>query len=236
MKLPFGKKVPIGGYYVYKHAKSLSAKEVRRLRSEIGIPDDIQKHLQRGSVPYITIGTLSDLWRIEFAIGTSAYNAIDEIPVAVDDAGKHTYYGDGYKILGNLINGWLSYTCTVGDAMYQADVIRSMQNYLGRMSDKPLDGDGKESCKAEALEAMRTAIGNLEGIPADDERFFNGLLALKLDLERKLSRLYVSEDNTKPLPKEENEKALDEAEAYERHRKTLIRMSDYIKKEEGSGD
>lgn len=174
MKLPFGKKVMLGGFYVWKHTKALPTKELKRLRKAQGIPEDIQKHLQRGVLPYITIGTVTDSWRMEFVIGMTMYNAIDEVPVAVDAAGNVCYYGNGYQNLGNIINGWFAYTSTVGDAEYQATVIKAMQDYLKRMAEK----------------------------------------------------------NKALLSKEENEKALKEAEAQEKHKKVLIKMSDKIREED----
>lgn len=136
MELPFGKKVMCGSFYVLKHTKALSSKELKKLRKAQGIPDDVQKHLSRGVLPYITISTVTDSWRIEFVIGLTMFNAINEIPVAVDSEGNYTYYGNGYKNLGNIINGWFAYTSTVGDAEYQATVIKAMQDYLNRMAEK----------------------------------------------------------------------------------------------------
>lgn len=147
MQLPFGKKVTCGSYYVWKHTKTLSAKELKALRKSRGVPKEIQKQLSRGTMPYITVGTLSDSWRIDFCIGMTMYNAIDEIPVAVDAAGNVCYFGNGYQNLGNIINGWFAYTSTVGDAEYQATVIKAMQDYLSRMSkenDKPLSKEEAE--------------------------------------------------------------------------------------------
>lgn len=174
MELPFGKKVMIGGFYVWKHVKALPSKELKKLRKAQGIPKEVQKHLSRGVLPYITIGTITDSWRIEFIVGTMMYNAIDEIPLLIDGAGNPCYYGNGYKNLGNIINGWFAYTATVGDAEYQATVIKAMQDYLKRMAEK----------------------------------------------------------NKAPLSKEENEKAIDEAMAQEKHKNVLLEMSDQIKGEE----
>lgn len=174
MKLPFGKKVMIGGFYVLKHVKAIPTKQLKAMRKAQGIPEDVQKHLQRGVLPYITISTVTDSWRIEFVIGMTMYNAIDEIPLLADAAGNLYYYGNGYQNLGNIINGWFAYTSTVGDTEYQATVIKAMQDYLKRMAEK----------------------------------------------------------NKAPLPKDENEKVLDEAEAQAKHKKVLLEMSDKIKEED----
>lgn len=155
MKLPFGKKVMLGGFYVLKHTKALTSSELKKLRKANNIPADVQKHLDRKSLPYITISTMSDSWRIEFVIGTGMYEAIDEIPVAVDSEGVYTYYGNARVNLGNIVNGWFAYTGTVGDEEYQAAVINAMQDYLKRASEKekePLSDEENEKVLNEELE------------------------------------------------------------------------------------
>lgn len=163
MELPFGKKVQCGNFYVYKHTRALSKKELKTLRKAQGIPPEIQKHLDRGLLPYITIGTVSDSWRIEFVCGMTMYNAINEIPVAIDSDRNYTYYGNGRLNLGNIINGWFAYTSTVGDEEYQATVIKAMQDYLNRMTEKnkePLsEGENKDVMEeSEADEKHKATI------------------------------------------------------------------------------
>lgn len=136
MELPFGKRVMCGNYYILKHTKSLTKKEIEKLRNAQNIPNDVRKHLTRGVLPVITISTITDSWRIEFVAGMGVYEAIAEIPIAMDSEGNYTYYGTGYTNLGNIINGWYAYTSTVGDEQYQTDVIKAMQEYLARMAEK----------------------------------------------------------------------------------------------------
>lgn len=176
MQLPFGKRVQCGNFYVLKHTKALDKKTLKKLRKAEGIPPDLQKHLQRGLLPYITIGTITDSWRIEFVCGMTMYEAVNEIPVAIDSDGIYTYFGNGRINLGNIINGWFAYTSTVGDSEYQATVIKAMQDYLARMAEK----------------------------------------------------------NKEPLPEEENKKVMEESEADERHKATIIKMGNEIK--EGEND
>lgn len=134
MKLPFEKKVLCGNYYVIKRNKKLSNKEAAQLRTIEGLPEEIQKSIARHSLPFVSVATISGSWKIEFVAGMSMYNAIDEIPVAVDGEGNCTYYGDGYRTLGNIFNGWMAYTSTVGDIRYQNEVMKAMQDYLDRAS------------------------------------------------------------------------------------------------------
>lgn len=154
MELPFGKKVMLGGFYILKHNKALSSAELKKLRKASGIPADIQKHLDRKALPYITVSTLTDSWRMEFVIGMGVYEAIDEIPVAVDSEGIYTYYGEARTTFGNIINGWFAYTSTVGDAEYQGTVIKAMQDYIKRASEKekePLSDEENEKAADEEL-------------------------------------------------------------------------------------
>lgn len=139
----------LGNFYVLKHTKALAKKDLRLLRKAQNIPLSVGKHLERGVLPYITIGTVTDSWRIEFAMGMTMYDAIDEVPVAMDSDGNLTYYGNGYQNLGNLINGWFAYTSTVGDVEYQGTVIKAMQDYLRRMGEK-----GKEPLPEEETEKI----------------------------------------------------------------------------------
>ena len=134
MKLPFEKKVLCGNYYVIKRNRKLSGKEAKKLQTIQGLPSEIQEKLTHNSLPYISVGTISGSWKIEFIAGMSMYNALDEIPVALDSEGKLTYYGDGYRTLGNIFNGWMAYTSTVGDTRYQNEVLKAMQDYIDRAS------------------------------------------------------------------------------------------------------
>lgn len=133
MELPFGKKVQCGNFYVLKHMRTLSRKELAKLRQEL--PVDIKKRLDRGGLPHITVGTVSDSWKITFCIGVGPYNAIDEIPVIADSDGNLSYQQDYQLDLSRIITGWFCYTATVGDAEYQAKIILAMQEYLNRQGD-----------------------------------------------------------------------------------------------------
>lgn len=171
MELPFGRRVMCGNFYVLKHVKALDKKTLKKLRTAQGIPADVQKHLKRGVLPYITVGTVSDSWRIEFAVGLTMYKAIDEIPVAVDNEGVYTYWGNARVNLGNLINGWFTYTATVGDEEYQATVIKAMQDCLARMSKKnaePLSEEENEKVMEEIERQEQTRKFLLSGSDEKD--------------------------------------------------------------------
>ena len=94
MKLPFGKKVMLGSFYVLKHSRSLSAKEAKALRNAEGLPPEIIKALDRRSLPYIKVSSVSESWSVEFVAGMCMYDAIDVFVVATAGAGIYTYYGE----------------------------------------------------------------------------------------------------------------------------------------------
>lgn len=141
-----------------KKSRTPSKKELKAMRKASNIPEEVQRHLDRGQLPFIEVGTVSGSWRIEFVCEFGMYRALDEIPVAIDSDGNLTYYGDAYKSLGNLINSWFAYTSTVGDAEYQADVVKAMERYLSRMAKagkKPLSAKENESVLTEAEDNAR---------------------------------------------------------------------------------
>lgn len=169
MQLPFGKKALCGNYYVLKKTRTLTKKEMKKLREGGSAPASVLSQLERGGLPYIEVGTVSGSWRVEFVCEMGMYKALDEIPVAMDQYGVLTYYGEHYQALGNLINGWFAYTSTVGDAEYQSDVLRAMKDYLNRAGETnkaPLKARENERVLADA-EADARHGAMLEGMLND---------------------------------------------------------------------
>jgi hypothetical protein len=165
MELPFGKRVTLGNYVILKYSKTLSKKDLKMLRKAQGIPDEIQKHLNRGSLPYILISTVSGSWSIEWCIGMGMYNAINEIPVAKDGDGNIVYYGNGYHNLYTLINNWFCYTTTVGDFEYQQATSKAMSEYLERAYKAKAEPTAEEVAESEkaADEAFEMETGHAVG-------------------------------------------------------------------------
>lgn len=231
MKLPFGKRVMCGNFYVVKSTRSIGSKELKKLRKSEGIPPEIQKHLHRGSLPYITISTVSDSWRIDFVVGMTMFDAINEIPVAMTNDGKYTYYGNAAKNLGNLINGWFAYTSTVGDDKYQADCITAMQDYLYRHSEDELTANKIQ----EEFDRTKAAIWPLlKDLPDKYDEEDGDSLAKLLEIDRTvrgfINKALVKGMNKEPLSKDESEKFMKEQEDAEEHRATLISMGNELQK------
>lgn len=152
MELPFGKKISVGPYTVLKYSKSLSKKEVKALRDAANIPADVQKHLQRGNLPFIKVETVSGSWSVEWIIGQTMYDAINEIPLACDASEKPLYYGNGYKNLYAIFNTMFTDTCTVGDFEYQQAKQKLLVDYLNRAS--AVQKEQTEEEKKESEEAL----------------------------------------------------------------------------------
>lgn len=159
MALPFGKTIKTRHFTVLKFSKSLSKKEIASLREDI--PDDIKKHLQRGSLPFIKIANISGTWGIEYSIGTSMYAALDEcVPVVV---------GDHYEFSkndGNTIEAFaqLMYadTSLPGDAEYTEGKLKLRDEYVAReatrrnaAADK---GKSDEQLSKESDEAIQEVV------------------------------------------------------------------------------
>lgn len=159
MALPFGKTIKTRHFTVLKFSKSLSKKEIASLRNDI--PDEIKKHLQRGSLPFIKIANIAGTWGVEYSIGTSMYAALDEcVPVAVGD---HYEFS---KDEGNVIEAFaqLMYadTSLPGDAEYTAGKLKLRDEYIARdaarrnaAADK---GKSDEQLSKESDEAVQEVV------------------------------------------------------------------------------
>ncbi len=157
--MDYGKKIKCGNFYILKFAKSLSKAELKKLRDAAGIPADVQKHLQRGTLPYIKVATISDSWAVEYVYGTTMFNAIDELPVneamntVVDVAGRNAEA---------LFVVMYADTSTIGDEEYRKAKIKLMEEYLDRASKAANEaadaGKSEEELQKESEEAVQEVI------------------------------------------------------------------------------
>lgn len=162
MELEFGKKVSVGNYYILKHSKSLTKNEVKRLRTANNIPADVQKHLERASMPYIKVATVTDSWSVDFVIGTSMYEALDTVKVVMDGEGNRQLYGVEAKNVEATIVAMFADTTTVGDYEYQVEKQKLLVAYLNRASKAKNEaadaGKGEEELTKESEEAVQEVI------------------------------------------------------------------------------
>ena len=155
--MEFGKKYRCGNFYILKYSKSLSKAELKKLRDASGIPADVQKHLQRGVLPYIKVATVSDSWAVEFVYGTTMFNAIDELPVANNEV-----TGIPGKNAEALFVTMYADTSTIGDEEYRKAKVKIMEEYLDRASKAANEaadaGKSEGELQKESEEAVQEVI------------------------------------------------------------------------------
>lgn len=162
MELEFGKKVSCGNYYILKKSKSLSKAEVKYLRDHANIPAEVQKHLQRASLPYIKVATMSDSWCVEFVIGMNMYEFIDSVKVAMDDEGNRMLVGEELNSMEHIFVQMMCDTTIVGDKEYRLGKLQLQKEYLERMSKRRNEeadaGKTDEQIRKESDEAVQEII------------------------------------------------------------------------------
>ncbi len=156
--MDFGKKTKCGNFYILKYSKSLSKAELKKLRDASGIPADVQKHLQRGALPYIKVATVSDSWAVEFVYGTTMFNAIDELPVN----NLNEVRGLAKQNAEALFVTMYADTSTIGDEEYRKAKVKIMEEYLDRASKAANEaadaGKSEEELQKESEEAVQEVI------------------------------------------------------------------------------
>lgn len=157
-ELEFGKKVQCGNYYILKKSKSLSKAEVTKLRKVQGIPAEIQKHLQRASLPYIKVSTVTDSWSVEFVIGMTMYQLIDDCHVVFDGDGNRLLAGEEKNTYENIFVQMMTDTTLIGDKEYRLGKLKLQQEYLDRaskaMNEAADAGKTEEQLRKESEEAI----------------------------------------------------------------------------------
>lgn len=162
MELEFGKKVKVGNFNILKYSRSLSKSEMKRLRSAAQIPEEVQKHLERSSLPYIKVSTLSDSWSVEFVCGTTMYNALDSLTIVMDGDGNRQLYGVEAKNTEAIFVAMFADTTTLGDFDYQVAKQKLLSEYLERASkaanEKADEGKSEEEIAKESEDAVQDII------------------------------------------------------------------------------
>ena len=132
--LPFGKKVQVGNYTVLKYTKTLSGRELKKLRESKDIAPEIRKQLSRSGLPFIKVEAVSGIWAVEFCCNTAVYMFIDRgLPLAIlADAGKREPKYEGIADYAHLFGMWMTDTCVQGDSIYYADKGKALQALIER--------------------------------------------------------------------------------------------------------
>lgn len=136
-KMEFGKKYRVGNFVVFKINKALRKSEVAQLRSQMGIPADMRKNLQRASLPYIKVEAISGVWAVEFCCNTSMFHMIDDI--LGEENEEHV------TTLHHIFNMWFMDTTVFGDAEYQEAKALALKGFMERCKAKNVsDKEDKE--------------------------------------------------------------------------------------------
>lgn len=123
----FGKSYRIGNFEVLKLSRSLGKNELKRLRDERQVPEELRKHLTRGSLPYIKVRAISGIWGIEWSAGTAMFNLFDGC--FVDDGANGPDVIEGLK---GLLSRMYSLCSIVGDKQMNADLTKALSDFLER--------------------------------------------------------------------------------------------------------
>lgn len=142
-EMDFGKKYRAGNFEYFKTTKSLSKREVKALRDASGIPADVQKHLQRASLPYITVQTVGGGWCISFVCGSAMYEYIEFQAVKEQD---------GENALTNLFTMMYSDTAIMGDTDYWKAKAAALHDFMERIQAKNVSNEDDDKI----LDAMKT--------------------------------------------------------------------------------
>ena len=129
-----------------KRSRSLSKRDMKRLREEEGIGEDVASGLTRGSVPYIRVEGVGGGWAVEFGVGQTMFDALDEVTVARDECGCWRVVGEEGENVKATLAMMLADTTVVGDAEFQAAKLAAMVGLLERMGGK-VEDEGEEKGK-----------------------------------------------------------------------------------------
>lgn len=132
--MEFGKKVKVGNFYLLKYSKSLSSKELSKLRDAADVPAEVRKYLSRGSLPYIKVSTVTDSWSVEFVMGMNMFNVLDGVKVVHDGEGVYQLYGTEECDVHSLLVTMFADTTTLGDIEYNVAKQKLLSEYIDRAS------------------------------------------------------------------------------------------------------
>lgn len=135
-----------GNFIIMKFTRTLTGKQMRRLRDAMNIPRDVQKRLERNGMQFIKASTVSGSWSVEWVFGMSFFKSIDEMPV--NENGE--FYGTALDNLTMILTCMFADTSVVGDMEYMAEKQKLMHGYFDRTAKKgePTEEEIKESEKA----------------------------------------------------------------------------------------
>lgn len=157
--MAYGQRYDIGNFTVVKYNKVLRKREVNALRTQMNIPLDLRKNLQRSHLPYIKITAKSGMWALEFCCNTAIYHMLDTLI----GRGKE----EGITTLAHWFNVWFMDTTVLGDNEYQTDKAVALQRYMERQ--EAGDDDTKALEEVKAAEEAKARIVEMGKEVSDGE-------------------------------------------------------------------
>lgn len=163
-KMPFGKQIRVGNFYFVKTTRSLGKKELATLRNQSGIPQDVRKHLGRGGLPYITVGTIGGGWHVSYVAGSVMYAFIESEYGRMDGA-------EGRSSLRNLFTMLYADTTVMGDAEYwraKGEALKSLMERQKSADDATAERQALDDL--ERYEHAKSVIAGMAGEITKEER------------------------------------------------------------------
>lgn len=155
--LPFGKKIQIGNYTVLKYVKTLTKNQLKNLRDEKNIPQEVRKQLTRTGLPYIKVEAISQLWSVEFCCNTAVFIYIDRVlsqAIVADQAGRKLDR-DSVADFAHLFGMWMTDTCVMGDSIYLQDKANALQALLDRQKSARQETEEEKAADDQILGEMQ---------------------------------------------------------------------------------
>lgn len=128
----FGKKYRVGNFELVKISKALSRKDVALLRKEAGM--GYVKGLNRATLPFIKVSSISGNWAVEYAGGCAYYAFIDQ---CFGDKGM--LVEEHRQALVNICTLLYADTMTMGDGQYFTDKGNALKGFLERQKSSATD-------------------------------------------------------------------------------------------------
>jgi len=162
--LPFGQQIKVGNFTVLKFNKTLTKNQLKQIRSEKGIPPEIQKKITRAGLPYIKVEALSQIWSIQFCCNTAVFRTIDHLlPKALIAAETGEEVETTLADFMHLFNMWFTDTSVNGDAQYMMDKGNALAALIERQKAKKETPEEK-AADDEVLKAVKADEDNKAAI------------------------------------------------------------------------
>ena len=167
-KMVYGRKYRIGNFSVVKFNKVLGKDEMRELRTQMGIPLEIRRQLERSKLPCIRVEAGSGIWSVTFTCVMQMYHILDSMVCSEEDRPG----------LIHLFTSWFTDCTVVGDAEYQQAKAMALKAYIERQK---------------AVELTKEEDDRI----LDDLRKDEEARATVLDMANEVDRLEKEKDNDK---------------------------------------